>query len=110
MKIRDNSTSVLILGCKIGALAIMRSLGSQGIPVHGVDDSAKSPALHSRYLKKKFILEFDENNPDDYLDYILAIGVELERPAILIPTSDELSIFVAENINYLRPYFSLPIW
>ena len=57
MKIKDSSTPVLILGCKIGALAIMRSLGSQGVPVYGIDDNPQSSALYSRFLDENYPAE-----------------------------------------------------
>jgi predicted ATP-grasp superfamily ATP-dependent carboligase len=108
MRIKDSSTPVLILGCKIGALAIMRSLGSQGVPVYGIDDNPQSPALYSRFLEEKFIQRYDEDRPDTYLDYVLAIGKRLGQRAILIPTSDELTIFVEESSRQLKSHFLFP--
>lgn len=105
MKINNNSTPVLILGCKIGALSIMRSLGSQGVPVYGVDEDSQSPGLTSRYCRRKFIKAFDEEKPQEYLDYLVHVGEELGMETILMPTSDELSVFVAEFARQLSEYF-----
>ena len=108
MKIQNNDTPVLVLGCKIGALSIMRSLGSQGVPVYGVDEDSQSPGMISRYCRRKFIKEFDEERPEEYLDYLVNIGEELGRQTILMPTSDELSLFVAEYSRQLSQYFLFP--
>lgn len=105
MKIKDNKTPVVILGCKIGGVAIMRSLGNLGIPVYGVDDNPKSAALRSRYLKRRFIKAFDEKKPEEYLHFLMHIGSLFGEKSILIPTSDELSVFVAEHADDLRQYF-----
>jgi predicted ATP-grasp superfamily ATP-dependent carboligase len=108
MKIQNNSTPVLVLGCKIGALAIMRSLGSQQVPVYGVDEDPQSPALMSLYCRHKFIKEFDEDRPEEYLSHLLHIGKQIGSQTILIPTSDELSVFVAQNSQALSQLFLFP--
>lgn len=106
--IEDTSTPVLLLGCKLGALAIMRSLGSQGVRIYGVDDDPQSPALRSRYLAEKYIKAFNEEAPEDYLRFVLKLGQTFSTPAVLIPTSDELSEFVAENREALKRHFLFP--
>jgi len=102
------STPVLILNCKIGALAIMRTLGSLGADIYGIDANPKSPELKSRYLTKYFIKDLDPNNQNDYLEYILAVSKIIGQKAILIPTSDELSVFVAKNREILKNDFLFP--
>ena len=108
MKINDVSTPVVILQCKIGALSIMRSLGHLGVSIHGVDEDPWAPALISRYCKGKFIKRFTEEEPEDYLEYLFNIGEQIGRTSILIPTSDETSIFVADYAEKLSKYFIFP--
>jgi predicted ATP-grasp superfamily ATP-dependent carboligase len=55
MKIHDTSTPVVVLHCELGALAIMRSLGYQGVQVYGVTRNPRANALRSRYCRKQFI-------------------------------------------------------
>lgn len=104
----NNQTPVLILNCKIGGLAILRSLGPLGIPIHVVEADRTDPALRSTYITEKFIRFFDETKPQDYLDFVLQIGKRIGRKAILIPTNDELAVFVAENAAELKRYFLFP--
>ena len=99
---------VLILNCKIGGLAIMRSLGRMGVPVHTVEADRTDPGLLSIYCHQKFIRTFDEHNPERYLDFVLRIGKKLGSGTILIPTSDELAVFVAENADALKRFFLFP--
>jgi len=106
-RIPDVKTPVLVLNCLIGALAIMRSLGKHGVPVYGVNPSWNAP-LSSRYCKGCFYKDFDEFNQADYLDFLLEVGAKLGKGCILIPTSDELAVFVAENAPKLREYFVFP--
>lgn len=106
--IKNNKTPALILNCEIGGLAIMRSLGSMGVPLYGIDADSMSPGLMSRHCRGKYIKKFDESRPHEYLDYLLHVGKQLGRQTILIPTSDELSVFVAEYGQQLSRYFLFP--
>ncbi|MCI0525907.1 MAG: hypothetical protein L0Y56_00435 [Nitrospira sp.] len=108
MIITKNDTPVLVLNCKIGGLAIMRSLGSLGVALHGVDTDPQAAGFMSGYCRSKFIKRFDESNPKDYLNDLLRIGERLGKKAILIPTSDELSVFVSEFYRSLSQYFIFP--
>lgn len=102
-------TPVLVLGCNIGALAIFRTLGSLGVPVYGVEDNSKNIVLRSKYLKKHFIKKFDPENPVDYLECLQEISAQIGEKAILIPTSDELSVFAAEYSSSLIENYIFPV-
>jgi D-aspartate ligase len=108
MKIQNTTTPVLVLNCKLGALAIMRSLGSLGVGLYGVDDDRQSPGFLSRYCCGKFLMHFDEQREQEYLEYVICLGKQLGERTILIPTSDELSLFVAKYPDQLREYFTFP--
>lgn len=98
----------LVLNCKIGALAIMRSLGPLGVPIFGIDADPGSPTLRSRYLKKHWIRALDPNAPGDYLSFVMDVGKEIGGRPILVPTSDDLSMFVAEFGDQLSQRFDFP--
>jgi predicted ATP-grasp superfamily ATP-dependent carboligase len=108
MKIQNTSIPVLILNCKLGALAIMRSLGGQGVRLYGVDDDRQSAGFLSRYCRCKFLMRFDEQREREYLEHIIRLGKEIGEKTILIPTSDELSLFVAKYYGQLCEYFIFP--
>jgi D-aspartate ligase len=108
MKIRDTDVPVVVINCKLGALGIMRSLGSQGIPLYGIDAGRWLPGMASRYCRGRFFMDFDECNPGPYLDNLIEVGKKIGRPSILIPTSDETTLFVAESRGELGKYFIFP--
>jgi D-aspartate ligase len=105
MNIQDTQTSVVILNCKLGGLSIMRSLGSQGIALAGVDSDGSAPGFQSRYCQKKFIKSFHGSSREEYLSYLLQVGKRLGKKSVLIPTSDDLAVFVAEYASELSAYF-----
>ncbi|MGH8583903.1 MAG: hypothetical protein ACREWG_14205 [Gammaproteobacteria bacterium] len=89
-------------------MAIMRSLGSLGVRVYGVHADQDSHAFPSRYCLGKFVRELVEERPQDYLEFVTAIGKQLGGRALLIPTSDALSEFVAEYAGELSEQFVFP--
>jgi predicted ATP-grasp superfamily ATP-dependent carboligase len=99
---------VVILGCGLGALAILRSLGTLSVPLFVVGDDPRSPAMRSRYCLTKYLQTFDENEPADYLRYLKGIGDAIGRRAILIPTSDRLAVFAVEHKEALQEHFIFP--
>jgi len=108
LEFKDVSTPVVVVNCKLGALAIMRTLGRLGVPVYGVDADPRSPAMLSRYCRQRFLYGLDENRPMEFLDRLLGIGRSLGRPAILIPTSDETAQFVVDQAEPLGRQFIFP--
>jgi predicted ATP-grasp superfamily ATP-dependent carboligase len=108
VRFKDVSTPVVVVNCKLGALAIMRSLGPLGVPVYGVDADPRSPAMLSRYCRERFLHGFDEGRPREFLDQLLGIGRGLGRKAILIPTSDETAQFVVDHAEPLGAQFIFP--
>lgn len=107
LNIPDTSTPVLVLNCGIAALAIMRTLGKLGVPVYGADRQW-TPALTSKYCKKRFFKIYNHEAADDYLCFVIEIGIIIGHKCILIPTSDALSEFVADYGEQLSEYFLFP--
>ena len=108
IKFKNVSTPVVIINCKLGALAIMRSLGPLGVPLYGVDADPRSPAMLSRYCRERFLFGLNESRPMEFLEHLLEIGRRLGRPAILIPTSDETAQFVVDQAEPLGRQFIFP--
>ena len=98
-------TPVVVVNGQLGALAIMRSLGPLGVPLYGVSNSRTDPARRSRYCRERFVMQFDEDRHEPYLQGLLDIGRRLGRRAILIATSDETTQFVADHADALREHF-----
>ncbi|HET6278687.1 MAG TPA: hypothetical protein VFG08_07880 [Candidatus Polarisedimenticolia bacterium] len=108
LEFKDVSTPVVVVNCKLGALAIMRSLGRLGVPLYGVDADPRSPAMLSRYCRERFLFSPDESRPMEFLDRLAEVGRRLGRRAILIPTSDETAQFVVDHAEALGQWFIFP--
>ena len=104
MKI-NNDTPVVVLGGNLGGLAISRSLGKLSIDVHVFDENRQCAAFQSKYCKTKTLASLEREGADQYCERILSFGQTLGNKPILIPTSDELSIFVSEYASKIKEYF-----
>jgi predicted ATP-grasp superfamily ATP-dependent carboligase len=91
-----------------GGLGVIRSLGRLGVPVYGVHEGPWAPAASSRYLEGRF---FWQPNPED-VERVSAglrrLSDRIGRPAVLVPTDDAGSIFLAEHGEGLRERFLFP--
>lgn len=108
--ITDTSTPVVVLKLEhYGGLGIVRSLGCLGIPVYGVEGCPAAPGLRSRYCRRRFLWDFDATPPPKTLKYLLkVVGPTLGRRSILIPTSDETALFLADHTEALKEWFIFP--
>ena len=79
LEIKDVNTPIVVVNCKLGALAIMRSLGPLGVPLYGVDADPRSPAMLSRYCRERFLFTLDASRPTESLDRIAEVGQHLGR-------------------------------
>jgi D-aspartate ligase len=90
-----------------GALGIARTLGRLGVPVHGVQEDRWAPVAHSRYLREK-LPWMDAGAGKENLSRLLKLGRALADRAVLIPTDDVGTIFVAEHGQALRECYRFP--
>ena len=92
----DISTPVLVLNsAHHGGLAITRSLGRLGIPVFVVDANRLTPSFSSKYCLGSFVWDIDRAPAEDSVKHLAGIGRNLGRRALLIPTTDTASLFLA---------------
>lgn len=107
MRIDDTSTPVVVLqAVNHGPLGIVRSLGRLGVPVYVADAEARSPAALSRYCRKAF--RCDPRQPVAAVRTLLDVSRQLERRPILVPTTDDAAMFVADHAATLRDAFRVP--
>jgi D-aspartate ligase len=110
MSIRKTETPVVILGAVAhDGLGIARSLGRLGVPVYAISANRFAPVFFSRYCRGQFLWDIDTAPIQDTVFYLAALSRKLDphRP-ILIPTSDDAAIFVADNRGALAAWFKFP--
>lgn len=92
-----------------GGLGIVRSLGRLAVPVYCVDANRWEPAFSSRYCRGRFILNGERHPAEQSIAFLLEIAQKLGGRPILIPTTDQEAIWVAENASALQERFRFPL-
>ena len=104
----DISTPVLILGFHHGSLGIARSLGRLGVAVYGVDANPDAAGLLSKYVRGYHTWNLSTAPKHQTLDFLLSYGRQIGGRPLLIATSDDAAIFIAENTEALEASFLFP--
>lgn len=105
----NQTTPVVILRSgHHGGLGIARTLGRLGVPVYSIDAAYWEPAFGSRYCRGRFVLSVESGSPDRALVSLLEIGQKVGGRPILIPTTDQGAVWVAEHAADLQKAFWFP--
>jgi len=91
-----------------GGLGIVRSLGRAGVAVYTVDAHRWEPAFTSRFCRRRFILDTGEASPDQSVCRLLEIGRMIGGHPLLIPTTDQTTVWVADHAEALRERYCFP--
>lgn len=93
-----------ILGASNTSLGAVRSLGREGIPVIVLDPNFGSIGFFSRY-GKGIVCPNSEENEDEYIDFLLALGKQLNSKGVLISGSDADIFAVLKHRDELERYY-----
>lgn len=71
------------------AIAIIRSLGRQGLRVIAADSQSNAIGFHSRYTSSRFVYPAPEENPEAFVDAVHQY-IQDEKVDLIIPVTDEV--------------------
>src|SRR3989442_14940128 len=100
----DRRARAFVLGLGRNGLDCVRSLGMEGTPTTGLDWELDGPGFKSRYCDAR-VCPNPKIEPERLLAFLLAEGNRLDRPAVLIPTSDTQVMFMSRYRSELSRYF-----
>lgn len=95
----------VVLEVHHGSLGIARTLGREGVEVHGVDADVTLPGFKSRYFRGAHAWDLLGEQPERTVDFLLDLARKIGTGALLIPTSDETTAFVANHADELAQQF-----
>ncbi len=112
IRIEDTTTPVVIIqfsrGLAHGGLGAMRSLGRLGVSVYAVNGDSNSPSFSSRYCRGGYFWDLDRANPERTAERLCSMARQTGRRPILLATTEDAAIFVAENTRVLEEAFIFP--
>ena len=92
-----------------GGVGVLRTLGRRGVPVHAMVEDRFTPAALSRYTARRFVRPTTgREDPAALVEALVAIGRDIGRRSVAVPTDDEAAVLLAEHAERLGEYFLLP--
>lgn len=104
---RGREIPALILEPGYGGLAAARSLGRLGVSVYAVRQTP-SPVLRSRYWRGCFSWRWGPGLAEDAVLFLQTVQRRLGAPVVLLPTTDQTALLLAEHAEALGPEFLFP--
>jgi predicted ATP-grasp superfamily ATP-dependent carboligase/ubiquinone/menaquinone biosynthesis C-methylase UbiE len=92
-----------------GVMGVLRSLGPLGVPVHLVHPLPRTAMSRSRYATSSRVLDLDAEQPDRYVEALVAIGEEIGDRPVLVATDDLVAQVVSDFAGRLSSAFRLRV-
>jgi D-aspartate ligase len=89
------------------ALAITRSLGRRGVNVVRLHPNELDTSLYSKYVSSVEICPNQYSSEDDLVAYLVSLGERYPGRRVLIPASDDCSLFIADHCEELSEHYEL---
>lgn len=92
----------VVVGGGLNALGIVRSLGSEGVPLFVLDADRRSPAMRSRYGCKMPVPSLEGR---DFIQRLLALAGDIGGPMVLFLTEEKTVVTVSAHRHALAGKF-----
>jgi predicted ATP-grasp superfamily ATP-dependent carboligase len=89
-------------------LAIVRSLGKEGISLSVGERTSLAPTFFSRYVSRRIIYPSPKKCPEEFLSFLLDI-VKNRRFDLILTPEEFTSILVARHRKAFEPYVAVPL-
>jgi predicted ATP-grasp superfamily ATP-dependent carboligase len=90
------------------SVGVIRSFGRLGVQVTSIAEDRFTPVALSRYLKRRVDWVPDAfTDPEEIRKGLIKLGQEIGDKPLIVCTDDEAAIFIAEESDVLREYFTL---
>lgn len=91
-----------------GGVAIVRTLGRLGVPVHAMHPDAGTPVARSRYLSGLTEWDVRTQPPEASLRVLARVARRLGGPPVLIVADDNAAAFASAHADALHEHFTFP--
>ncbi len=91
-----------------GGLGVVRCLGRNQIPVIWLDSNPKQIGFFSKYCHG-IICPSLKQNPQEYIDFLVKIGKNLDQKGVLLPIGDIEVYAILKHKNVLKNYYHIPM-
>ena len=94
----------VVLTAASAGIATVRGIAEAGIPITAIAFHKREPVHFSRFCKTITLAEL-KNDQAGLLDWLIQYAKGFELTPVLIPTSDKLALFLANNSEVLSQHY-----
>ncbi|MCX7053019.1 MAG: hypothetical protein NTU56_02245 [Proteobacteria bacterium] len=109
MKQNNTVTGAVVFPCRIGGLAILRTLGQRGVPTIGIDSDRRGYGLSSRYCTRRVVLPYESAPDETLVEGLVELGRSLPARYVFFPTSDRVLLLLSRYRDELARYFTFTL-
>lgn len=95
---------VVVAGAFYTGLLLMRNLLWRGVNAVAFDCNPTLPGFHSVY-GKTFLSPNPDENPSEWLDFMIDLAAKIGGKPVLIPASDQFVTAIAAHLSELQKHF-----
>ena len=100
----EEPAPLVVAGLYLPGISLLRNFSRRDIPAIGIDDDPSVIGLHTRFGKKQ-VCPDPEHQPQAWLDFMVRLGTELGKRAVLIPTADKFVLAMDIHAGRLKELF-----
>lgn len=100
---KQEMTPAIVLSADTAGLAVIRSLGSRGIPVIAVHYQPQDMGYVSKYVTKSVLAPHPEQREGEFLDLLTSLAIN-RGGGLLIPTDDAALVVVSRHKTRLEKH------
>ena len=103
--------NVLVLGCHVSGLAVIRALGKMSIPIVAMSYQRTDFADVSKYVSEKVWIPNPIDSEEEFLEFLIS-NAHRWKGALILETNDYFSVSLSRNKERLQEYYKLvtPDW
>lgn len=90
------------------SLAIIRSLGRQGLAVTGAEETRFATSFFSRYCARRMVYPSPYRHPHQFVDFMLD-AVRRDRYEAIFPVTDATTVLIARYKEEFSRYVAVPV-
>ena len=102
----DPSNKVIVLGCHVGGLGVIRALGPHHCRIIAATYNKTDFAYVSRYVSERICLPHPRYEEEDFVDYLLEKGPEWNG-SLILESEDVAAVALSKNKDRLSRYYRI---
>ena len=101
----------IVIGCDVGGLGVIRSLGIKGFKVLALSYDRTDFGNASKYVYKSVRIPHPRREEKDFVDFLIR-NSHIWKEALILESNDDIAVSLSKNKDYLSKFYKIvtPDW